>query len=44
MRYSNYFDNKFSNIFTEYFYMYGIQTYDNNRNNISLWSSILYIY
>ena len=43
MRYSNYFDNKFSSMFSEDFYMYGVQTYDKNRNNISLWSSIIYL-
>jgi len=43
MRYSNYFENSFSNILSDDFYMYGIQVYDNSQNNISLWSSILYL-
>ena len=43
MRYANYFENSFSSILSDDFYMYGIQVYDDNQNNISLWSSILYL-
>ena len=43
MRYANYFENKFSKLLTNDFFMYGINIYDNLQNNISLWSSILFL-
>ena len=43
MRYANYFENDFSKLLTKDFYMYGINIYDNFQNNISLWSSILFL-
>lgn len=43
MRYANYFENNFSKLLTKDFYLYGIQIYDDLQNNISLWSSILFL-
>lgn len=41
--YSTNFPDKFKSIFTDKFYRYGITVYDNNKNNISFWSSLLTI-
>jgi hypothetical protein len=35
------FPEKFKNIFSDKFYRYGIQVYDNTKTNISFWSSLL---
>ena len=38
---NNNFNNKFSSILTSEYYRYGINIYDNKKNNISFWSSLL---
>lgn len=37
------FPDKFKNILNNKFYRYGIQVYDNEQNNISLWSTLIYL-
>lgn len=39
--YSDNFPDKFKELLTEKFYKYGVLVYDNEKNNISFWSSIL---
>jgi len=39
--YSVNFPDKFRKLLSENFYRYGVLMYDNNKNNISLWSSLL---
>lgn len=41
--YSTNFTEEFKNLFFEGFYRYGILVYDNDNNNISLWSSLVTI-
>ena len=43
MKYSKCFNKKFQSIFGNNFFRYGVMVYNNEYDNISFWSSILYL-